>query len=152
MTQMRAILIDPFAKTITEVEHNGDWHEIYTHIKAGTFTSLTLVMPTYSEQGEVMYLDDNGLFVKDQRYFNFGDYPQPLAGRALILGVDGQQWSAGETVATKMTLSEVKRQVQWAREDLQYSHARTEHGRTKIAGKEAFVIRSIPIFKTGKEE
>jgi len=57
---MRAILIDPFNETVTEVEHNGDYREIYkllSHetVKVDTFTVIGI------DHNDAIYVDDNSL-------------------------------------------------------------------------------------------
>jgi hypothetical protein len=101
---MRALLIDPIAKTITEVDHNGDYHQIYEYLsdpanglKATTFDSVRV------DNTNVIYVDDDGL-LKDPRYFfMFSHYHQPLAGRGLVLGVS----SSGDTIATTLTVKKL---------------------------------------------
>jgi hypothetical protein len=99
---MRAILINPFAKTVSEVEYNGHYKHIYELIDCETFTVVRL------SRTEVLFIDDEGLIVdKPQRFFSYAGYPQPLAGIGLILGEDEE----GETVATKLTVDQVRDKV-----------------------------------------
>lgn len=101
---MRAILIDPFTRTVQTVEHSGDYHEIYKLIDAGTFEVLPL-----DDRGNGLYLDEDGLFADRQEFFALGNYPQPLAGKGLILGVD----SEGESAGTTLKLEAVFAAVRW---------------------------------------
>lgn len=79
---MKAYLIDPFEKQITEVEHNGDYKQIQEFIEADLFTVVRI-----NDFGDVLYVDDEGLLKEEgQAFFLFDGYPQPLAGKALVLG------------------------------------------------------------------
>lgn len=102
---MRAILIDPFTQTVTETDYNGDFHHIYSLIGCDTFTVLEV------GAGNVLYLDDEGLFkdLASQAFFGLSGYPNPLAGKGLILGTNDE----GESIATRLTIEQVKRKVVW---------------------------------------
>lgn len=100
---MNAYLIDPFARTITEVEHNGDYREIYKFINASTFDVARL------DDGDGMYIDDEGLFKDEQAFFLHKGYGQPLAGKALVLGCDDE----GNSTSPRCTLKDLQQQVQF---------------------------------------
>lgn len=88
---MKAILIDPYAETITEVEYNGDWRTIYEHIDCDT--------------GDGIYVDDNGLITGDlteKKFFLLDTYHQPVVGKGLVLGVDDE----GESTSPQGTTVE----------------------------------------------
>jgi hypothetical protein len=93
---MRAFLIDPFTKTVTEVQHNGDHREIYQLIGCECFDTVRV------DNHTVIYVDDEGLFVAGQKYFSF--FGKNLAGKGLVLGVD----DAGASVSAPGTA------VKWA--------------------------------------
>lgn len=107
---MRAILIDPSAKTITEVVYTGDYQNIYTHIGAYSFDIVHL-----NNKGDTVFVDDEGLIngkVHIGGMFRYaGDNPAYLAGKGLILGTDAER----ESVATNMTLDEVRLHVEWGK-------------------------------------
>ena len=83
----RAILIDPFNETITEVKMvDTKLQTIYTLLECRIITITSLA------NGIDMVLDDEGL-LKDsesQAYFKFGIGSQPFAGKALIISTDDQ--------------------------------------------------------------
>jgi hypothetical protein len=83
----RAILIDPFNETITEVKMvDTKLQTIYALIGCDLITITSLA------EGVDMILDDEGL-LKDsekQAYFKFGIGSQPFAGKALIIATDGE--------------------------------------------------------------
>jgi len=83
---MKAILIDPWKCEISEVEYDGNWKNIPKYLTCDLFTC---VYPPYLN-GDVIYVDDEGLYVEDQRFFLFEGAGTPLAGYGLILGTDGE--------------------------------------------------------------
>ncbi len=97
---MRAILIDPVKKTVTEVEYNGDFTQIYEYIHASCFTTAgNLVLEDQGSKDD-MFVDDEGLFDPKFGYFVWKGYPTPLAGYGLLLGTsqDGEQAAALSTI------------------------------------------------------
>ena len=97
---MKGILINPFNKTITEVDYSGDFKQIYKFIDCSTFDVVML------DVQDDMFVDDEGL-LKDNRYFSWSG--RNFAGKALILGHDDK----GETIATTYDLQEVVDRVEW---------------------------------------
>lgn len=97
---MKAILIDPAGETlVSEVEVGRDYREIYKQLGCECFTTVGL------GPRDVMYVDDEGLLNGSfQRIggFQLKGYPQPLAGRGLILGFrpDGESASTSFTAET----------------------------------------------------
>lgn len=102
---MKAFLIDPKAQSITEVDYSGDHHDIYRLIDASTFDVVRLY-----RTGDGAYIDDEGLFKDEQHFWLHCNYPQPLAGRGLVLGVDED----GETVSPSVTLEQLREEVFFA--------------------------------------
>lgn len=104
---MRAILIDPLTKSITEVTYTGDYRNIYTHIGADCFDCVRLG----DKNENTIYVDDNGLNNgAGHRIGMFrveGRNPAYLAGRGLILGTD----NSGESVATDLDIEELKTRI-----------------------------------------
>ena len=100
----KAILIDPTNQTITEVEWNGDFHHIYNLIDCDTYDVARI-----NAEGDGIFVDDEGLFKEQQAFFWHSDYPQPLAGKGLILGCDEE----GESVVPHTTLEEVTNKVRF---------------------------------------
>ena len=83
----RAILIDPFNETITEVKMvDTKLQTIYALIGCDLITITSLA------EGVDMILDDEGLLKdsENQAYFKFGIGSQPFAGKALIISTDGE--------------------------------------------------------------
>lgn len=101
---MRAILIDPFTRSISEVDTAASLDDIYALLDIDT---LTVVM--YDPDNAIM-LDDEGL-LKDkevQEYWWLQGSTQPFAGKGLIIGNN-----YGDNRATSLDLNEVRDNVQW---------------------------------------
>lgn len=100
---MRAILIDPFLKTIEEVQTNGKLDDIYRLMQVELITTVTL------SDTDALFLDDEGLFVpkESQEYFHWSGSLQPFAGRGLILGADEE----GESADAEIDLDTVRQRV-----------------------------------------
>lgn len=101
---MRAILIDPFTRTVTEVDTDAGLDELYQLLDVDLITVMDV------GAGHAMILDDEGLLKqKDfQAYFGMKGLDQPLAGKALILGN-----KYGENRDATLPLSAVEEKVIW---------------------------------------
>lgn len=86
-TQMKAYLIDPFNKSITETEHEGGFKEIQKTIDANVVDTLCI-----NKEHDTLYLDDVGLLVTvdKQEFFLLPHYPVLLGGKTLVLGTDSE--------------------------------------------------------------
>lgn len=101
---MKGILIDPFTRTITEREIERDSLKgIYDALGVECFSCVGL------DKRDTLYVDDEGLFRENQEFFLIGNYPQPLAGRALILGTDPE----GRSVTPRASIDLVRGVVRW---------------------------------------
>lgn len=98
MKKLKGFLIDPEAKTIKEVTYNGDYKEISKMLGCDLYTIVTI------DDQNHLFVDDEGLLNDPKYFFRLKGYPQPLAGRGLILGYD----ESGETIESSMELDEVK--------------------------------------------
>ena len=137
---MRAILINPETKTITEVEYTGDYKNIYEHIGADCFTAIS-IDHYENEDRETIFVDDEGLYRNPQNFFMWSGYDQPLAGKGLILGTD----AGGESVATSYGIEYVKAMVSFP--DIELSHFEEVSGTTNWHGIEMPMVGQRAIFK-----
>ena len=105
---MRAILIDPEDKTVTEVDYDGDYKSIYKLIGCSTFD---VVRTSTSNDG--IYIDDEGLYAKDQAFwsYRYNDTHEPikLINKGLVLGCDDE----GDSVAPDSTVEDIKKNITW---------------------------------------
>jgi hypothetical protein len=140
---MRAILIDPIAHTVTVVQHNNDYKQIYQYLsdkehglEVSDFNAVTI------DRRNMFFVDGEGL-LKDPRYFFvWRGGSQPYAGRGLVLGYDQQ----GETVSTTWTVSKVADQVSFLELSVLGFETTTGKMDHPLGGPNTGFIRSVPIF------
>jgi hypothetical protein len=134
---MKALLIDPFTKTVTETEVAEGLDAIYKAIDADGFDVI------YINSDNCIFVDEYGLSRKD-RLFRLNTYHQPLAGKGLVLGVNAE----GDSCDTSIDWEAMKRAITFP--DLQYAGsmpypegATVDH---PLLGPNTPVIGSTPIF------
>lgn len=118
---MKAFLIDPYARTVSEVAYNGDYHQIYEFIDCDTFDCAR-----FDENGDGVFINDNGLIDNSPKAFFVVDgYPQPLTGKGLVLGCDDN----GESTEPRVTLEELRQRVHFltARQAIVFASTHTFH-------------------------
>ena len=100
---MKAILINVKDQSITEVEHDNTLNNIYELLDCRTFDVVRI------DEVDSIYIDDEGLYVEEQLYFEYGgdQHAVRLAGNGLILGVDDD----GNSTSPNITLEDVKGRV-----------------------------------------
>ena len=96
-------LIDPAAMSIAPWSYNGDWRTIAPAIRIGQ-SPFTIVQ---IDDGDIIYVDDEGLLKPLDWFFAVKGAHQPFAGCGLVLGSDED----GETVSAKIALQELKRRI-----------------------------------------
>ena len=105
---MRAILIDPFTRKVSEIDTDASLDDLYALLDVDLITVIRV------GAGHAMILDDEGL-LKDksvQAYFMLVGMDQPLAGKALILADE-----YGENRPATLPLSMVEEKVRWLDND-----------------------------------
>lgn len=99
---MRAILIDPMTESVTVVEHSGDYRNIYELIDCETFSVIDI------GNGEAIYVDDEGLLHDDpQHFWKLDTYHNPVAGKALVLGVNEE----GDSISSRIDPAALHRRL-----------------------------------------
>lgn len=101
----QTFVIDPHTQTINEVTYRGEYKHIYELIECDCYDAARI-----NRHGDALFVDDEGLFKEHQAFFLHADYPQPLAGKALLLGCRA---SDGETIAPTSTIEELREKVKW---------------------------------------
>lgn len=96
---IRAIRIDPYARTVTEVLISGNGDSFRHEIGCHCFTLASIF-----ENEDSLFVDDEGLFKSPDAFFLIKEYPAPLAGIGLLVGSD----SEGNSVSAKTPLSAIK--------------------------------------------
>jgi hypothetical protein len=108
---IKGILIDPKAKTITEVESSTgfDLQEIYALLGCSCITSFGI------RGDDVALCDDEGLLKGDEHmqlagcYRIKGSTQSHLVGRTLVVGTGME----GETISPTSTIEEIQEMIQW---------------------------------------
>lgn len=104
---MKAYLIDPTARAVTQVECR-DYRDMQRHVGADCLDFLRI-----NTEGDRIGVDDMGLVDgKQHGRFLVETYPNELAGRAIVFGCD----QAGETTEPVATLEEITEMVAWCGE------------------------------------
>lgn len=105
---MLSIFIDPYEKTITEVEMPSGpdgWKAIGPKLQCRMFSCC---YP--ADFDDTLYIDDEGLLNHNRTgFFAFKGVPQPLVGRCLTIG----STECGDSTNCKQTLADVKSRVRW---------------------------------------
>lgn len=104
---MRAILIDPAKREITEVEGKfDDIAEIYRTMKIDTFSIIPM------RPNAMAFVDDNGHVVAGNPCFVFKAYSPdyPIAGPMLLCGMDGEHTVSLES---GLEIKFIESLVQW---------------------------------------
>lgn len=107
---MRSVLIDPVAKTVTDMQYEGS---AYPHIK-GVFGDSYVDTAGAVHHGtgmDVLFVDDEGLSKAEiTKYFRLPAFsPQPLAGKGVIIGeaVDG------EPIDVAISTADILARIEW---------------------------------------
>lgn len=103
---MRAILIDPVKKTVTEVDYAGPYAQIYTFIHASCFClagGIKVDPEIFDHRTDDMFVDDEGLFNPQFGWFKWRGYPTPLAGYGLLLGTN----HVGDSIAARSQIEDM---------------------------------------------
>ena len=100
---MKALLIDPTTRTVTEIHIDGSLQSFYAALGC-KYVAVACDLPN----GDTIYVDDEGLFAPAPvDYFQISHGYQPYAGKGLIVHTDQD----GETRAVKSTLDDIKSDV-----------------------------------------
>ena len=99
---MQAFLIDPEARTLEIIDIDG-LESIQEAIRCDTITAARF------NDTDVVYVDDEGLLKGPTSFFLIEGYPQPLAGRGVVVGTDAEGDDTPPTVTEE-----------WLREHLDF--------------------------------
>ena len=100
---MRTVLIDPYERSFTEVDYDGDYKSIYKHLGCDTFDVV------YTDLGDV-FVDDEGLLKGPSKFFYIQGTPQPLAGRGLVFGPVDED---GNSTEATISIDELEKKVRF---------------------------------------
>ena len=104
---MRAILINPFLKTITEVDCSDDLNSMYRLLSAPPSEEVhTFNIACLFKNRDTVYVDEEGTFKTKLYGFSFKS-KSIFVGNGLILGAN----SRGESVDARSLLIEIQNEV-----------------------------------------
>lgn len=104
---MRAFLIDPVPRTVEQLDFQGDYEEIQRALGYDDARPLFTVIEV--QNGDTLFVDDEGLLKPGLSAFHWRGYHAPLAGKGLLLGTDRE----GSSTDARATLEEVREHVVW---------------------------------------
>jgi hypothetical protein len=137
---MKGILIDPEKQEITAVDYSGNYKHIYDLIGCQTFELI------YVENGNCLFVDEEGLLNNPKYFFVYKGYHQPLANKGVILGPEINE----KTTDCTLTIEQVKSRVSFTQLSVQ-GFDKSE-GKTIKYGMEMDFIRFDPVFGPPKED
>jgi hypothetical protein len=100
---MRAVLIDPYLRTITQIDFGGTRDALYQVLGVQAATSV-VVGPR-----DILWHDSEAFREAGRPVFRLGESTTPLAGRGLILGNS----SGREYHGTTLPLAKAVKTVHW---------------------------------------
>lgn len=104
---MKAYLIDPFTKSINEVDYDGDWRNI-SKIIGNDCTNFDVV--GFPGGRHSIFVDDEGLIKGELApFFKPSWILTPLSGRGLVLGTT----SDGESCDVSVPLHALQSDIEW---------------------------------------
>lgn len=112
---VKGILIDPFACTVTEVEHDAaSYKEIYKLLSHESMPvdCFTTATSRALDGRDSIFVDDEGLLKPCSRFFVIRG-EQPYAGKGLVLGADRE----GDTISASTKLVNLRREVFFLQRD-----------------------------------
>jgi hypothetical protein len=104
---LTGILIDPFLKKVTTVKVENDLKDFYRHIGCSMVEVVSF--------GDVndLWVDEEGLLKRDQRFFKVSDLPfghhGVIVGRALLLKCG----DTGSCESTTLSIEDVLPRISW---------------------------------------
>lgn len=135
---IRAILVDPYACTISYVDlvnsADGRLTGYYSALsQPGQVPVYCIASGWVFENEDVLFVDDNGLLVDQPRFFRFDGMYQPFAGKGLIVGTDSQ----GDSVDVVTKIEELPPCI-----FIEHLHA--DHPMSRRYGQRVFAKVTIP--------
>ena len=107
MNYLNGILIDPYLKKVTNVKVKNDLKDFYRHLDCSMVEVVSF--------GDVndLWVDEEGLLKRDQRFFKVSDLPfghhGVIVGRALLLKCG----DTGGCESTTLSIEDVLPRISW---------------------------------------
>ena len=111
---MRAIIIDPQTQDVTEIEHSGNYKELYKLIGNDCHT---FAAPITLNNGDTFYCDDEGLFHENIGGVLYLNWEYPITGRIVVLNTN---FITGDSESAKSSIEELKKGLMFLKYDSKY--------------------------------
>ena len=115
---MKAILIDPKAKQVMQIDYNGDYKTIYEHLSFQNAEGMTHKPRAFDvvrtpTGGDGIYVDDEGLYApaEDKHWFSitYKEQDMLLVNRSLVIGCDDE----GNSTDCTSTVEDIRQRIKW---------------------------------------
>ena len=116
---MKAVLIDPKAKQVMQIDYSGDYRHIYEHLsfypnaEGMTHKPRAFDVVRTPTGGDGIYVDDEGLYLsaEDKHWFNikYNDQDMMLVNRSLVIGCDDE----GNSTDCVSTVEDIQSRITW---------------------------------------
>ena len=115
---MKAILIDPKAKQVMQIDYNGGYKTIYEHLRFQNAEGMTHKPRAFDvvrtpTGGDGIYVDDEGLYApaEDKHWFSitYKEQDMLLVNRSLVIGCDDE----GNSTDCASTVEDIRQRIKW---------------------------------------
>jgi len=143
---IKGYLIDPKEKTVTEIDiaDPSDYKGLRERIGCDLYEVVRI------DDYNFLLIDEEGMFAEPQSYFSWRGYPQPLAGKAIVLGDDDRNPdNASGLKSPTLSIDEVRARTSFRNLKLVgWTEAREEKNVETPMGKFDFmIVGPKPIFE-----
>lgn len=100
-------VINPKQETVEAIKYDnfkGEFNDYRIICEAKMLTFVRLY-----ENGDGVYLDDEGLYSENQHFWVHKNYPQPLVNIGVFVGVDDE----GETIPARTSFKQLQKDVKF---------------------------------------
>lgn len=107
---MKGLLLDPYNQSISEIELDGTLNALYKALSPDGETPVTCFERVRMENDQHIYVDESGLLNSRKAAFRADFYPDPIAGKGVILGStpSGEDWDS-----TPLNVEELDGRFSW---------------------------------------
>jgi hypothetical protein len=134
--------LTPVAKTVSEVDHSGELEDLYRTPECGT-VDVVIVSGNIFAHSEGIYIDDDGYGKAEdgklQSFFQWEGMAHPIAGKALLLGGEGDK-----NADTQMSVDEVRAKVTFITGRFLGMETTTIPGGIKVSPRIATALPGLP--------
>ena len=108
---INALFIDVVKQTVTPIEIKNKYTEYYPLLECQTIEAIHL------ENGDVIYIDEEGLLSPQKGYFRLKGYPQVYAGHGLVIGTRISKFDENDDASCLSTVQDILNLITFLRPD-----------------------------------